>query len=738
MTPYRCVWIAFPVMMVGMLSWNGPLRAQGAAEEPVPEFDDFEQLYLGALLEQEVQSATLTSQRIPEAPSIVSVLRAEQFRALGLTTLRDALQRMAGATVLFTQSGGKQVALRGVSSNPANVLVLLDGQPLNSFYNGSFLEDIALDDIERIELVRGPGSALYGTNAYAGVISLFTRKDSVLKRVGLALDAHVDDETTLGVRPSLAYAGRLAGFDLFLQAGYYRTDGQRVEVSQDVAGDPSFSRVPGYTNGHQELASVLLRVGRDGLLRDGDQLTAESMFFYRDLGPFFGFKRVFTPDSDLSRWLSATFLEYALPLPRSLSLRSRVSFEVQDMNNRIREQPRGYFSDVDSSGSIEENEVFPEGRRREVHLQENRLALRAHLSHQAGSWRLVNGNQLLVGLECEYDWLPLFEYGQNWKSDFFAPGPLSNHDGVALTQRDKGRTIVAGILQDQLELVGRLSFTVGLRYDVHSDFGNSLSPRAAIVWRALPKLAVKLLYGQAFRAPTFQELYDQTSPDYLDRPVRGNENLDPETTRTVELGVDVTPIESLSLRASGFYVKNANTIELSSTYSVAGRTFVNYPDREILGFESEVAFFWSRDSYLAANVTWFQSEQLGVGMPGWEENNDRKFVDKVLTDLPRIRANASLSAKLPADLRLGLSYSYVGESENNKRSMMETLTVFRRPAFHEVLANLTLSLWKQKLDLTLGAEYAHNEIVPIMIQNDEQVELPARSVLIFLGSKLYL
>src|SRR5262249_17495686 len=144
------------------------LRPAGAAT-------GLERLSLEELMGVRVQSPSLgSSQPIETAPSLVAVITDDQIHALGLRTLADALQLMPGVTVLPTQCGGQRVAVRG-KANVNDVLVTLDGERLNDFYDGTYLTEFPLENIARIELIRGPGSALYGTNAFAGVISMFSK-----------------------------------------------------------------------------------------------------------------------------------------------------------------------------------------------------------------------------------------------------------------------------------------------------------------------------------------------------------------------------------------------------------------------------------------------------------------------------------------------------------------------------------------------------------------------------------
>ncbi|HZH04638.1 MAG TPA: TonB-dependent receptor plug domain-containing protein, partial [Myxococcaceae bacterium] len=152
-----------------------------------------------------VVSSTGTLQALNEAPSIVSVITKEQIRQFGLFTLADALQQMPGTTVLINEFGDKIVAARGLSSSP-NILVLLDGERLNDFYDGSTPYTYPLANIERIEMIRGPGSALYGTNALSAVISMFSKQPSRGTSLELTGEVLPENSVSLGGRAAFLSA----------------------------------------------------------------------------------------------------------------------------------------------------------------------------------------------------------------------------------------------------------------------------------------------------------------------------------------------------------------------------------------------------------------------------------------------------------------------------------------------------------------------------------------------------
>lgn len=138
-----------------------------AAEKNDPIFD----------LEQVVITATKTEKKLKEAPASVSVITAEDLERANIKTLDDALQYIPGVYV-NNQTGMKanKISIRGLSQN--RVLVLVDGIPMNQGYTGTPLRDIPLSNIERVEVIKGPFSALYGSSAMGGVINVITKENA--------------------------------------------------------------------------------------------------------------------------------------------------------------------------------------------------------------------------------------------------------------------------------------------------------------------------------------------------------------------------------------------------------------------------------------------------------------------------------------------------------------------------------------------------------------------------------
>ena len=137
-------------------------------------------------------------------------------------------------------------------------------------------------------------------------------------------------------------------------------------------------------------------------------------------------------------------------------------------------------------------------------------------------------------------------------------GTLTNVTGTDdIFLQDQTRESYFVSAQDQWQLNNDWSFTAGIRWDHFEDFGNATTPRLALVWEPLHNLTTKLLYGEAFRAPSFAELYFQNNPSAL-----GNPNLKPEEIKTWELAFDYRPNFDTGVKLSLFNYEATDLIAI--------------------------------------------------------------------------------------------------------------------------------------------------------------------------------
>ncbi|MDD5223406.1 MAG: TonB-dependent receptor [bacterium] len=168
----------------------------------------FEEMFLAP--EEFAESGSKHARKLSESPSAVTVLNKDDIKAYAVSTLEEFLRIVPGVQVKGLSPANKTLGIRGFTTVGGNkVLVLIDGQEINSnFFGGVFwrLLPISLDDIERIEVIRGPASNLYGANAFAGVINIVTENPQGLKTATLISEVGAYDNG-LG---TMFFKGKLA------------------------------------------------------------------------------------------------------------------------------------------------------------------------------------------------------------------------------------------------------------------------------------------------------------------------------------------------------------------------------------------------------------------------------------------------------------------------------------------------------------------------------------------------
>ena len=161
-----------PLLTLATLAMAGTLRAQQAAPDT-------------ARLDRVEVTATRSPLPAHRTPSSVTVVTGEQLRSEGITTVADALRTVPGLSIVQTGSygGATSLFIRGGESKYAKILV--DGVPINDAGGAFDLSTLSTDNLDRIEIVRGPASVLYGSDAVAGVVQLFTPSRSAMRSAGL-------------------------------------------------------------------------------------------------------------------------------------------------------------------------------------------------------------------------------------------------------------------------------------------------------------------------------------------------------------------------------------------------------------------------------------------------------------------------------------------------------------------------------------------------------------------------
>lgn len=502
--------LALPDFLSGQDSPGGDLDSRdepprvGAPQIP-PQLED--PFHLPELV------VTATGSATPRAllPQAVTVLDGSDLRARGVTFLADALSEVPGLAVVRTGSIGAttSVFMRGGNSN--FVKVLLDGVPLNEPGGRFDFGSLTLENIERIEVVRGPSSVLYGSDAVAGVIQLFTR----------------DGRDGSGAP---VVSGFLRGGSLGSWSGEVGTRGASARQAWSASVGRNESSGAYSLNNR---FTALVGSGRLELFPDDETRLALALRVHesRHHFPTDGSGEI----SDLNQFTFDDGFNLSLEGIRSLGpgLEGRVLV-------RIGEGKRGFENEPDSPA-----DTLGFGYRDHRLGMAVRRGADARLTWQGEDLRVTGG----------VDWELERERLQTQTESNFGAGSSTSADTFG-----EDRWNLAGYGQVEVDGWGGSRWNAGLRADQNEVFGNFLTGQAGLVVPVPGLGRVRAGAGTAFKAPTF-------SHQFADTPFeRGNRELKPETSRSVEIGWD------------GGFIDNRLVLSLS-TFRQEYQELIHYENR---------------------------------------------------------------------------------------------------------------------------------------------------------------
>lgn len=471
--------------------------------------------------QENISLATGYQQPLRKAPAVASVITAQDIRAMGATDMDQVLQSVPGLHVSFNNIAAKPIySFRGIytQQNP-QVLMLVNGIPITNVFWGDRSQlwgGMPVENIARIEVIRGPGSALYGADAFSGVINVVTKQAQQIRGTEYGVRTGSFDSQYGWIQHGSKHGAFSQSY--FLSAG--KTDGysnrmQRdAQTSWDQIFNTSRSHAPGPLNNQRKTIDARADLAYDSWrFRAGWQ--------QREVGIGAGLAASLDPEG--TGHGSRVYLD--------LSYRKEDWQPDWDLNATL-----GYFNIKDKPGDPAYtlfpagafNNAFPNGMiGNPGHYEQH-----SHLSAEA-LYRGIDRHRISMGAGHRIEDMYRTIEHKNFDAGF-APLPggvtdVSNDPALVFILPQK-RHLSYLYLQDEWNFSRDWVLTAGVRHDNYSDFGGTTNPRIALVWDADYDLTIKALHGTAFRAPSFAEQYSQNNPVVI-----GDPDIQPETIRTSEL-----------------------------------------------------------------------------------------------------------------------------------------------------------------------------------------------------------
>lgn len=588
------------------LIWSQPMISH--AEQPSGDvFDQLEEEIKWLQEEVYVTTATKTRETLKKSGSTISVITAEDLKAMGARTLYDALKRLPGFGVSQFNMGMSSVEVRGVKTDFAEkVLFLINGHPINSnLANGganSAFNEFIVDDIRHVEVIRGPGSALYGTNAFVAVINIITKQAEDISGTDITAGVGSDDTKKANVQfghqsDNFSLAGNFHASDTHGFDEYVRSD----SIGQADNVDYWQKRYEGSLN-----------------FQAGD-VSGQARYLRRESGSYLGANNVLSNKSDQE------YIDYFFELAYSKALSTQFNFNIKTYFDHFQFDNTWELMPAGSDG-------FPDGFIVRSPVKHDMTGIETQVDLQ-----LTEQNKVLIGAmyerQSQYD-------VAFWSND--GTGSLVDVSEDRNWNGSHNRDINAVYFQDIWDALDSLRFILGVRYDHYSDFGDTWNPRASVTWSVKENLRVIASYGSAFRAPTFGELYNINNPSVV-----GNPNVNPEEIQTYEIGIRGELSRKSSYGITYFENKIEDLIAPRPT-ETAVNTSDNVGELKVTGVELEMSQRLPDGSVLSGNYTYQH--------PINQVSNER------VADVPLHRANVSFNYFISERVSLYTSAMYKGET----------------------------------------------------------------------------
>jgi iron complex outermembrane receptor protein len=493
---------------------------------------------------------------------------------MGATDLDQVIESVPGVHVSMQHVALNQIySFRGIfTKENTQVLMLVNGSPITNVFAGDrsqFWGGMPLENVERIEVIRGPGSALYGADAFAGVINVITKTSANIKG------------TEFGAR-----AGSFQTADAWIQHG-----GQLGSL------DAAFYLRAGNTDGSQAI-----------LPKDAVQLS----------GPLSTERKAIDASMDLSKeaWrFRASYQERIVGMGAGLggaidpSARGQTSRLYLDLNyEQVNFAPNWDVSGAAGYYNIREHgnppytlvpagviPVFPNGMITDPGHEEQ---------HPHGSlsafYTGFEQHRIRIGTGFNVDDVNSTTEQKNFTAVFAPNGapPIyldATGNPALVFMLPHKRTVGYVFAQDEWSIVRDWTLTAGVRTDNYSDFGSTTNPRLALVWDAAYNVVVKAMHGTAFRAPSFTEMYNINNPVFV-----GNTNSKPEKMVSDELAFSWQQTSQLKGNLNLFYYHMSDIIlPVGATPAV----YQNAGDQIGRGFEWEETYDASNNLRLTGNYS---------------------------------------------------------------------------------------------------------------------------------------
>jgi iron complex outermembrane receptor protein len=502
--------------------------------------DDESMSILGDI--ETVSIATGREQPIVTAPAVTTVFKANDIKNSGSRNLDDILNMVPGIHIGSSFMHYDSIySVRGFSSLfNKHILIMIDGVPQDDLTFGNrkiVLGKIPIDVIDRVEVSRGPGSALWGADAFSAVVNIITKTEKPESSLIAISNGSFDTRNA-----RVLTGATISDFDLLAAFEYSKTDGHEPIITQDqqtlldVRFGTDASLAPGnaYT-GYEELGAVIN-------ISDSNSQLSLRTFQRNNVGMGIGFAAALDPYGSVDNEGFGLTYEYNKDMTETFSFGATMAYlQSNYATNNIHFFPPGAFG------------VFPDGVILNKEHKQKNIKASASLIYSG-----IAQHHLSLGVGGENGKVEELKESRNYNISNGSIIPIDMQDTLSdpvVGEARMSRELLFVYLQDEWILNRDWSFTLGVRYDDYNSFGSVTSQRAVLVWNTTNVLTTKLLYGRGFRLPMSTETDAKHLP-----AIEGNRELQPEKLDQIQLVFDYWPLWNCKVRFDLFYHKTDDQI----------------------------------------------------------------------------------------------------------------------------------------------------------------------------------
>lgn len=564
-----------------------------ANETDTELYSDLMKLSVEELMEVEVATvygASKYEQKVTEAPSSVSIVTAAEIKKYGYRTLADILRSIRGFFITYDRNYS-YVGVRGFNrpgDYNTRILLLIDGHRINdAIYDQATIESefiLDVDLIDRVEVIRGPSSSLYGSNAFFAVINIITKKGRDFN--GMETSGEAASFNTFKGR--LSYGNKFKNdLEVVFSGTVFDRKGRDLFFREfdDFATNNGIAEKKDGNKFHSFFSTVSYK-----------DITLQTAYISREKKiPTASFGTVF--NDPRNRTIDE---QYYADLKYERNLDPQTSIMVRIFYNWYKYQ--GYYVYQDNTV----NPISPF-----LYINNDSSICERWGAEFKVTRRMFEKHKVTIGIE----------YQDNFRQD----QKNFNEDPFSQILDDKRSTQKLGIyLQDEFEILKNLILNAGMRYDHYQTSGGTTNPRIALIYNPYEKTTVKLLYGRAFRDPNaYEQFYNDGEITTKNSP-----NLRLETINTYEAVLEQYIGNCLRLVATGYYYKINNLITQQTDPIDGLLIYKNIEEIKARGLELELEGKWA--SGLEGRISYAFQETKNI------------LTNDILTNSPKHLAKVNL------------------------------------------------------------------------------------------------